>query len=519
MDTLEIDSIKMSQNMYQKGGQKKTPSKELSKELTTEEIYKVVDLYFKQKNIMYTHLYNSFDKFFDEDIKLLLKNGSSVFFEKISKDKVYRYKFVYSDIAIKPPVLDSEYEIMFPSHARTRSMTYSAKLVATVTQVQEIIDITTDKVTTKVIGLKETEYPIANIPLMVRSKYCSLNLKKGHDKSECEYDPGGYFIVNGSEKVVMALERMIDNKPLVFIKKDSSSIVHTVQVNSKNYITDQMQIVTIRIKKDNSIIIRVPILSEVPVFIVLRALGIESDKDIINFIVYDKYDTDMLNIMRMALENSKPEDSTKKILTQEDALNYLVNKMRVIKKYNETDKDIKAYEKKMHLKALLKDSFLPHVEGNPTSKAYYLGYMINRLLQCYLGRIPSDDRDSFINKRVDLPGTLVFELFKQYYKKMLNECSKFFRKRNTSDEAPINIINQIKPNIIEQGLKTALLTGAWGKRKGVAQMLQRLSYLQTLSSLRRLNSPTVDASTNKLTSPRHLHGTSIGFCCHMVSCD
>lgn len=96
---------------------------------------------------------------------------------------------------------------------------------------------------------------------------------------------------------------------------------------------------------------------------------------------------------------------------------------------------------------------------------------------------------------------------------MLNECSKFFRKRNNDDDNPQNVINQIKPNIIEQGLKTALLTGAWDKRKGVAQMLQRLSYLQTLSSLRRINSPTVDASTNKLTSPRHLHPSQIGPIC------
>ena len=99
---------------------------------------------------------------------------------------------------------------------------------------------------------------------------------------------------------------------------------------------------------------------------------------------------------------------------------------------------------------------------------------------------------------------------------MLNECNKFFKKRNSDDTKPQNIINQIKPNIIEQGLKTSLLTGAWsGKRKGVAQMLQRLTYMQTLSSLRRVNSPTVDASSNKLTSPRHLHPTQIGFLCYI----
>lgn len=513
-----LNQIESNMKKTQYGGAKIKKGNESNKEnvydvtlsksrnnINVDSIFKLSDLFFKQKNIMYTHLYNSFDKLLDEDITNFLKSSNNVFFEKITKDKVYRYKFKYDDIAIKPPFLEADDEIMFPQDARTRNLTYASKLVATITQIQEITDIATDTVTTNVVGTPEYESPIAIIPIMVKSKYCSLNLKKGYDKSECEYDPGGYFIVNGSEKVVMSLERMIDNRPLVFIKKDSSSINYTVQVNSKSTRTDMMQIINIRLKKDNTLSIRVPILNEVPVFIVMRALGIESDKDIINYCVYDHDDIDMINIVRMSLENSKPETGTEKIITQEDAINYLISKMRVIVKYNETDKNIRHQEKKLHLMQLLQENFLPHVEGNLTEKAFYIGYMINRLLQCFLGRVKPDDRDSYINKRVDLPGQLIFELFKQYYKKMLNECNKFFKKRNPDDDNPLNIISQIKPNIIEQGLKTALLTGAWGKRKGVAQMLQRLTYLQTLSSLRRINSPTVDASTNKLTSPRHLH--------------
>lgn len=490
-----------------------------------ESTYKFIDLFFKQKNIMYSHLYNSFDKLLDEDIPTFLKSTKSTFYEKVTKDKVYKYMFKYDDIAIKPPFIDMDDEIMFPQHARIRNLTYGSKLVATITQIQEITDIATDTVTTKVIGQPEHEYPITSIPILVRSKYCSLNLKKGYDKSECEYDPGGYFIVNGSEKVVMSLERMIDNRPLVFIKKDSSSVNYTVQVNSKSHKTDLMQIINIRMKKDNTLSIRVPILNEIPVFILMRALGIESDNDIINYCVYDHNDIDMINVVRMSLENAKPEKGNTKIVNQLDALNYLTTKLRVMKRYNETDKDIRQQEKRLHLMQLLKDNFLPHVEGGLIEKAYYLGYMINRLLQCFLGRIKTDDRDSYINKRVDLPGQLILELFKQYYKKMLNECNKFFKKRNPDDDNPLNIINQIKPNIIEQGLKTALLTGTWGKKKGVAQMLQRLSYLQMLASLRRINSPTVDASTNKLTSPRHLHSSIVGPLCfietsegHKVGC-
>jgi len=486
---------------------------DINNNIDIDSIYKFIDLFFKQKNIMYTHLYNSYDKLLDEDIPNFLKTTNNTFFEKITKDKVYKYKFEYNDISIKPPFIDMDDEIMFPHHARLRNLTYASKLVATITQVQEIIDIATDKITRKIVGQQEYDYPIANIPILLRSKYCSLNLKKGYDKSECEYDPGGYFIVNGSEKVVLSIEKMIENRPLVFTKKEANVINYKVQVNSKSFKTDMTQIIDIRLKKDLTMSIRVQILNEIPVFILMRALGIESDRDIIKYCVYDENDIDMINIIRISLENSKPEKENIKIITQNDALNYLITKMKVIKKYSETDKDVKQQEKKMHLLQQLKDNFLPHVTGTLQEKAYYLGYMINRLLQCYLGRIKSDDRDSYINKRIDLPGQLVLELFKQFYKKMMNECTKFFKKRNPDDDNPLNIINQIKPNIIEQGLKTALLTGAWGKRKGIAQMLARLTYLQTIASLRRVISPTVDASTNKMTSPRHLHPSIIGPLC------
>ena len=484
-------------------------------QMNIESVFKLVDLYFKQKNIMYTHLYNSFNKFLDEDVKNLLTSGDNTFFDKVTKDKSIKYKFEYDDINIVQPMLDNEEELMFPADARVRNLTYSVKLTATVTQIQEITDISTGEVTRNVVGHPEKNVPIATIPTMVRSKYCNLTYKKGYDKSECNYDPGGYFIVNGSEKVVISLERMCDNKPLIFSKKDSSSLTYLVQVNSKSHKPNGMtQNITIRIKKDNNMTIKVPILNEVPVFILIRALGIESDRDIINYVVYDEKDTDMINLVRISLDNTKYEGKDVKITTQDDAIDYLTTKMKILKKYTDTDKDIKYQQKRMHLLSLLENNFLPHVEGGRLYKGYYLGYMINRLLNCVLGRTPIDDRDSYVNKRIDLPGNLIEELFKQYYKKLLNECNRIFRKRNNDDEKPFNIISQIKPNVIEQGLKTALLTGAWsGKRKGVAQMLQRLTYLQTLSSLRRINSPTVDASTNKLTSPRHLHPTQIPYIC------
>jgi DNA-directed RNA polymerase II subunit RPB2 len=433
-----------SYSLVQGGGSKEhsLPSTPKPEDLLdTDNMFKLIDLYFKQKNIMYSHLYNSFDKFIDDDVRTLLEKGNNVFYEHVTNEKVYRYKFEYADISLKPPIIENDDDIMYPEKARERNLTYAAKLVATITQIQEIVDIATDTITRKVVGTPEYQYPIAIIPIMVRSKYCSLNIIKDNKHRECKFDPGGYFIVNGSEKVVISLERMCDNKPFVSTKKDSSSLIYSVQVNSRsNKINDLIQIITIRMKKDRIMTIRVPLLAEVPVFILFRALGIESERDIINCVAYDENDTEMINLIRVSLENSISETTSNKIMTQEEAMNYLINKMRLVKKYSETDKDVRIQEKKMHLLYQLKNTFLPHVENNLLTKGYFLGYMINRLLNCYLGRITVDDRDSYINKRVDLPGNLMFELFKQYYKKMMNECGKSFQKRTPDDNNPLNII-------------------------------------------------------------------------------
>lgn len=483
--------------------------------LSVDDIFNLMDLYFNRKYIMYAHARNSFDKFIEDDIKNFLTKSDNIFFEKITKDTNIKYKFEFENISIRPPVMGTAGQYMFPSDARDNNLTYASKIVAKVTQIQEISDIFTKEIIgRKVIGEPEDNVPIATVPILVRSKYCSLNLKKDYDGTECEYDPGCYFIINGAEKVVISQERMCDNKPLVFIKKDSSSQMHTVQVNSKSLTMNGiMQIMTINLKNNGQLIMRAPILTEFPALILFRALGIESDREIINYIVYDEKDVDMLDMVIASIRLSV-DDKGAPIKTQSEAINYLTGKIRVARKYSETDKDLRQKQKRAHLEHLIDNNFLPHLSGGRHAKACYIGYMINKLLKCALGRIQPDDRDSYLNKRVDLVGNLMDELFRQFFRKMMNECNKYFKKRNTNDEDPINIINQIRPNTIEQGLKAALLTGAWGKKKGVAQVLQRLTYLQAIEFLRRIDSPSNDASSSKLTHPRHLHGTQNGnLCC------
>lgn len=485
-------------------------------QLTIDERFKLADLFFSRKFIMYSHMKNSFDKFIEYDIPNFLKETDTTFYQSITKDKDIRYKFEFSNIALEPPLMSGkDKRYMFPADARDGNLTYASKLVATVKQIQEIYDIYTKQlISSKICGNPENNMPIATIPILVRSKFCSLNLKKDYDTRECDYDPGCYFIINGNEKVVISQDRMCENKPLVFLRKDSNSTMYVVQINSKSpKMNGHMQVMMINLKNSGLLTLRVPILKEFPVLILFRALGIESDEEIINTILYDKNDTDMLELLIRSLRLSVDDDGTP-IKTKEDAINYLVGKISNPKQYSEVDKDIRMKQKKMHLDYLLENNFLPHITGGKTAKVYFLGYMINKLLNCSLKRTQPDDRDSYLNKRVDLVGDLMNELFRQSFRKVINECSKYFNNRFTGHDDPIVIITQIRPNTIEQGFKTALSTGTWGKnRKGVAQVLQRLTYLQAIGFFRRIDSPSNDASASKLTHPRHFHATQTGNLC------
>lgn len=491
-------------------------------ELDTNDLFKVSDLYFSKKYMMFRHLINSYDKFIEEDIFkfLLTKHKSHIFHETISQNKIIRHRIVYNNIAIEPPTLGNEIELLSPKDARQKSYTYSLKILADVYQEQEIIDIQSysanisNGIVVRQIGEKINQLPIANIPLMIRSKYCNLHKLVGNEEhSECEYDPGGYFIVNGAEKVIVSQDRIVENKPLIFVKKDQNTIIYTVQINSRTYDPFfQNQLLILKMKKNGIITYQNPIFNEINVFILLRILGIETDKDIIKYTVYDLDDVYAISIIKKSLDECV-NDKGVKIVTKVDALDYLITKLKIINKlYTETNETIKYEQKKRHILDLLTNNFLPHIKGGLLYKAYYLGYAINKLLKVYIGKLAPDDRDSYINKRVELAGDLLYELFRNGYKKVINECNKFFISRNETEDNPINVLHQLKPTIIEQGLKKALSTGDWGKRKGVAQMQQRLTYLQSISFLRRVDAPNSDAGA-KLTSPGQLHPSSVGFLC------
>ena len=479
----------------------------------------LIKLYFNQPKVLYDHLFSSYHQFVEEIIPYSLIQEKNYFYENVEKEFIFIHGFKCVNVRIKPSTFENDNEIKFPSDARKNHLNYFGTIVADIQQFVEKIDSITGNKTITMLGTVEKETPLANIPIMVKSKYCSTHIKQDL-KSECKFDPGGYFIVNGSEKIVMSIEKMVDNKVLVFTKKDPSyenGLIYTAQLNSRrNDWSDNLQILTIKTRKDGVLTISTSSqLVDIPLFILMRALGVESDQNIISYITYDLDDTKMLNLIRPSVSFSTDEEG-EPIRTKEEAIEYLITRLKRNKRISQTDEEVAKIQKKMYLDKILRQDLLPHLGEDINKKIVFLGFMANRLLNVMLGKQDVDDRDALQNKRVETPGILLGQLFRQNWKKMLNEIGKHFKKKNQSDENPINVIGQIKPSVVEQGLKTALATGVWGINKtknGVAQSLQRLSWIQGISYLRRILSPSMDESTSKVTSIRHVNNNQVQLLC------
>uniref|UniRef100_UPI00358E047F DNA-directed RNA polymerase II subunit RPB2 isoform X2 n=1 Tax=Myxine glutinosa TaxID=7769 RepID=UPI00358E047F len=362
---------------------------------------------------------------------------------------------------------------------------------------------------------------IGKIPIMLRSTYCLLSGLTDRDLcelNECPLDPGGYFIINGSEKVLIAQEKMATNTVYVFAKKDSK-YAYTAECRSclenSSRPTSTIWVSMLArggqgVKKSaigQRIVSTLPyIRQEVPIIIVFRALGFVSDRDILEHIIYDFDDPEMMEMVKPSL------DEAFVIQEQNVALNFIGS--RGAKPGVTKEKRIK------YAKEILQKEVLPHVGVSDfceTKKAYFLGYIVHRLLLAALGRREADDRDHYGNKRLDLAGPLLAFLFRGMFKNLLKEV-RMYAQKFIDRGKDFNLELAIKTRIVTDGLKYSLATGNWGDQKkahqaraGVSQVLNRLTFASTLSHLRRLNSPI--GRDGKLAKPRQLHNTLWGMIC------
>ncbi|KAK4543925.1 DNA-dependent RNA polymerase II [Oleoguttula mirabilis] len=362
---------------------------------------------------------------------------------------------------------------------------------------------------------QEVRVFIGKLPVMLKSKICTLRNRSEQELyafQECPFDQGGYFIINGSEKVLIAQERSAANIVQVFRKKGSitpvvAEIRSAIEKGSRLISTMQVKLYERNSGANLGKTIKVGlpyVKTDIPLVAVFRALGIVSDEDILNHIC-KKSDTQMLEMLKPCLEESFA------IQEREQALDFIGRRGQMA---GTKDKRIK------YARDIMQKEFLPHIsqeEGSETRKAFFLGYMVNRLLQVQLGRVEEDDRDHFGKKRLDLAGPLMAQVFRLKFAQLVKDIRQYLH-RCVENGREFNITLAVKSNIITSGLRYCLATGNWGDQKkaasakaGVSQVLNRYTYASTLSHLRRTNTPI--GRDGKIAKPRQLHNTHWGLVC------
>jgi DNA-directed RNA polymerase II subunit RPB2 len=433
------------------------------------------------------------------------------------------YVVKFSQVYVGAPSVseaDGEIRDLYPGEARLRSLTYSASIYIDITSKQYEIDDSRNIVEGPDALVRSTDLTwvfLCYVPIMVRTSCCRLTNCNDRDLTqvgECVFDQGGYFVINGSEKVIIAQERMSNNHVYVFQKQQPSKyewVCETrshVSTGSRPTSTMFLQMYSKGQKgavDGHQIQSTLPYIhTDIPIVIVFRALGFVGDRDIIEHIVYDFTDEDMMTRFRPSLDAASP------IQNQIVALDYIGKRGSAV--------NVGRKERVQYARDILQKEMLPHVgteENNETKKAFFLGYIVHKILMCSLGRLHEDDRDHLGKKRLDLAGPLLGGLFRLLFKKMTKDVQKYL-KRCLDEGKKFNLIQALKSRTISDGLKYSLATGNWGDRKnaskaGVSQVLNRLTYASSLSHLRRCNAPL--AKEGKLAKPRMLHCTHWGMVC------
>ena len=420
---------------------------------------------------------------------------------------------------------------MLPQEAKLRNFTYASIMTVDV-NIKYVIRNTQNMDEVKIIEKKLQKINIGKMPIMIKSAACVLKQKdfiQSNHTGECYMDCGGYFIIKGSEKTVLGQERAAENKIYCFDGKNTTKWTWYAEIKSvPDYkcISPKQIEMMIASKNNgfgNAIYINIPRIKQpIELFVLFRALGIINDKDICNYIVLD-VDNPNNNYLLEFIQASIIDAN--KFTTQEDAINHITSYVAYTP--INMDKEEGALKKKQFAIEVLDTDLFPHCRSID-QKLYLIGYMAKKLISTSLGIYPPDDRDSYNNKRIELTGTLINNLFRNYFNKLVKEMQKQIIKeinngswRSIEDYENIinmtNIYKIMKSTTIENGINRALSTGDFSIKQsnstkvGVAQVLNRLTYMSTVSHSRRINTPL--EKSGELIAPRKLHNSTWGFLC------
>lgn len=501
-------------------------------EITAEDCWTVISSFFNEKGLVSQQL-DSFDEFIETTIQELVWEDRTLILDQPAQhttpndNQNKRFEITFGKIYLSRPTMteaDGSTHPMYPQEARARNLTYSSPLYVDMKKrvlfsIDDPARPEADVVWNPIPG--EVEEPVSKVyigkvPIMLRSKFCILRGLRENDLyelNECPYDQGGYFVINGSEKVLIAQERSAANIVQVFKKAAPSPISHIAEIRSAvekgSRLISSMQIKMFGRTDKGPVTIKAAlpyVRADIPIVVVFRALGVVPDGDILEHICYDNNDWQMLEMLKPCIEEAFV------IQDREVALDYIGRRGSAI--------GVNRERRVRYARDILQKELLPHItqeEGFETRKAYFLGYMVHRMLLVALGRKEPDDRDHFGKKRLDLAGPLMAGIFRMLFKKLTKDIYRYMLKCVETNK-DFNLTLAVKSNTITNGLKYSLATGNWGDQKkamssraGVSQVLNRYTFASTLSHLRRTNTPI--GRDGKIAKPRQLHNTHWGLVC------
>jgi len=491
--------------------------------------WKLIDKYFKDNpyNLVAHHL-ESYDDFFKVGIHNIFRENNPIrFIEREEKEgdntnQALLYlggkngeKLYFG----KPVIYDENYShYMYPNDARLRNMTYGITIHYDV----DVDFIYYEDGLKKEHSITLEKIYLGRFPIMLHSKLCILKdmaREARFNVGECRHDYGGYFIIDGKEKVIVSQEKFADNMLYVRKNKEDNIYSHSAEIRSVSEDASK-PIRTMGVKmiagpanigkkmySNEQIVVTVPnVRKPVPLFILMRALGLSSDKQIIEYCLLDlEKNEEYVDLFIPSIHDAA------KIFNQRVALEYIatLTKRGTISGVME----------------ILMNYLLPHIgENNFLDKAYFIGYMVNKLLRVFTGEEKPTDRDNFKFKRVELTGSLIYDLFREYYliqKRAISlkvDEEHYYHRGQYKGAGFLGLIGNnyrefFKEREVESGFKKAF-KGNWGseahtKRVGVIQDVNRLSWNSFISQLRKFNLP-LDSSA-KVVGPRLLHSSQWGY--------
>ncbi|XP_013408039.1 DNA-directed RNA polymerase III subunit RPC2-like [Lingula anatina] len=458
-----------------------------------EEKWKLLPAFLKVKGLVKQHI-DSFNYFVNVEIKNILKAN-----EKITSDADPTFYMKYLNIYIGMPDAEEGYQIaktISPHECRLRDMTYSAPIT---------VDVEYTRGSQRIV---RNNLPIGRMPIMLRSSNCVLTGKTPAELAklnECPLDPGGYFVVKGTEKVILIQEQLSKNRMIVEQDKKGnvgcSVTSSTHERKSKTYVIQ---------KKGKYYLKHNTFAEDIPIAIVFKAMGVQSDQEIVQIIGSEE---EVLAAIAPCLE----ECHRAQVFTQNQALKYIGNKLRQRRLMWGSAKKTKLEE----ARELLQGIVLAHVpveQWNFKIKSAYLGLMVRRVILAQGDSVKVDDRDYYGNKRLELAGQLLSLLFEDLFKKFNAELKKIADQTIPKPRvAQFDIVKHMRQDQITNGLVHAISTGNWSikrfkmDRAGVTQVLSRLSFISALGMMTRISSQF--EKTRKVSGPRSLQPSQWGMLC------